>query len=444
MSKKKTHDEYVKELTIKNSNIEVIESYVDARTPILHHCKKHDMFWKISPGNALKGKGCSRCRSEKISNSLKKEHLEYVADLLVYNPSVEVVDEYINQNTPIRHRCKIHDYIWSAYPYNVLEGKGCPFCRSDRIKEKLVWSHEDYVSELVIKNSGIEVIEQYVNMNTKIWHRCKIDGTEWQMAPSAILHSGCGCPQCNSKLKTNDQYIAELFEINPNIEAMEPYIDSVTPIWHRCLIDNYQWKAAPSHTLRGTGCPKCKGTLKHTHEEFVLKLGLVNPDIEPVEEYNGGKNKITFRCKIDGYTWEARPDGALDGKGCPKCQETKGEKSVRHWLEEHKIKYVYQKVFNDCKDKNVLPFDFYIPDYNILIEYDGQQHFEPIDFAGRGKEWALRQFKVTQRHDNIKNLYCQLNNIRLLRISYLQDIDKELDNLFHLNTVIFTDRRRTR
>lgn len=430
MSKKKTHDEYVKELAIKNPNTEVVEEYMDAKTPIKHRCKIHNVYWNISPSNALKGKCCKKCRSEKISKSLKKSHQQYIEDLLLYNPNIEVIDEYINSDTPIRHHCKIHNRVWMAYPYNVLEGKGCPDCRGEKIRNYFVWSHEDYIRELAIKNSNIEPLEQYVNMNTKIWHICKLDGTKWQMSPGAILHQGCGCPQCNSKLKTHEQYVEELFEVNQNIEVIERYVDSNTPIWHHCLIDGYQWKSSPSHTLRGAGCPKCDGSLKFTHEEFVVKCTQVNPDIEVLEEYNGGKNKIAFRCKIDGHIWRTRPDGILEGKGCPRCQETKGERYVRQWLESKNISYIYQKTFDDCRDKNVLPFDFYISDYNVLIEYDGQQHFEPIDFAGKGEVWALKQFKKTQHHDNIKNTYCQLNNIRLLRISYLQDIEEELNRFF--------------
>lgn len=430
MSKKKTHEEYVAELAIKNPNTEVVEQYIDAKTPILHHCKIHDVFWNISPSNASKGKCCQKCRNEKISKSLRKNHQQYVEDLLIYNPNVEVVDEYINSNTPILHRCKIHNRLWIAYPYNVLEGKGCPDCRSDKIREKFIWSHDDYLRELADKNPNIEPIENYVNMNTKIWHRCKLDGTKWKMSPNAILNQKCGCPQCNSKLKTHEQYVVELFEVNPNVEPLEEYVDSSTPIWHRCLIDGYRWKAAPSHTLRGSGCPKCGGSLKYTNDEFIAKLAQINPDIEALEEYNGGKNKITFRCKIDGHIWVARPGSALEGKGCPKCQETKGERYVRQWLESKSIPYIYQKTFSDCRDKNMLPFDFYLPDYNVLIEYDGQQHFEPVDFAGRGETWAKRQLKITQRHDSIKNIYCQFNNIRLLRISYLQDIEEELNRFF--------------
>ena len=67
-----------------------------------------------------------------------------------------------------------------------------------------------------------------------------------------------------------------------------------------------------------------------------------------------------------------------------------------------------------------MPFDFYLPDFNILIEYDGQQHFKPIDFAGKGEEWAIKNMLETQRRDNIKTQYCKDNNIKLIRIPYFE------------------------
>lgn len=63
-------------------------------------------------------------------------------------------------------------------------------------------------------------------------------------------------------------------------------------------------------------------------------------------------------------------------------------------------------------------FDFYLPDYNILIEYDGEQHFKPVDFASKGLEWATKIFEYNQIKDKIKNDYCKDNNIRLIRIPY--------------------------
>ena len=72
-------------------------------------------------------------------------------------------------------------------------------------------------------------------------------------------------------------------------------------------------------------------------------------------------------------------------------------------------------------------FDIYCPDYNLAIEYQGKQHYEPVDFAGKGDEWAKYQFKVGQQRDNIKRQYCQQNNIKLIEIPYW-DYDN-IDNI---------------
>ena len=72
-----------------------------------------------------------------------------------------------------------------------------------------------------------------------------------------------------------------------------------------------------------------------------------------------------------------------------------------------------------------MPFDFYLPDYNACIEYDGQQHFEPIDFFG-GEE----KFKKTIQRDEIKTNYCLVNNIRLLRIRYDENVIEALEMFF--------------
>lgn len=77
----------------------------------------------------------------------------------------------------------------------------------------------------------------------------------------------------------------------------------------------------------------------------------------------------------------------------------------------------------------MLPFDFYLPEYNLCIEYDGEQHFKPVDFANKGREWADKQFEIRRTCDEIKTEYCKKNNIKLLRIPYFKNIEEEL-NIF--------------
>lgn len=71
---------------------------------------------------------------------------------------------------------------------------------------------------------------------------------------------------------------------------------------------------------------------------------------------------------------------------------------------------------------------FFIPERNLVIEYDGEQHFAPVDFANKGLLWAKGIFQQTVRHDNIKNNYCLTNGINLLRIPYF-DFDNIEDIL---------------
>lgn len=81
MSKIITHDIYIERLKLKELKIEPLEKYSGSTTPILHRCLKHNVTWKISPNNALKGKGCSICRSEKLRTKFLKTHEQYVEEL---------------------------------------------------------------------------------------------------------------------------------------------------------------------------------------------------------------------------------------------------------------------------------------------------------------------------------------------------------------------------
>ena len=112
--------------------------------------------------------------------------------------------------------------------------------------------------------------------------------------------------------------------------------------------------------------------------------------------------------------------------GCPYCLDTKkykfskGEKKIKEVLDNMGIVNVGQYTFNDCRDINMLPFDFYLPINNKIIEFDGQHHFKPVTFNGITEEQAIINYHNTIRHDKIKNQYCLNNHIDLLRIPYYE------------------------
>lgn len=97
------------------------------------------------------------------------------------------------------------------------------------------------------------------------------------------------------------------------------------------------------------------------------------------------------------------------------CEEHRsyGERLIKQILNENNIQFEYNYRFSDCRNILPLPFDFYLPDYNTCVEYDGIQHFQPIDFFG-GEE----AFNITRKNDSIKNKYCIEKNINLIRLPY--------------------------
>lgn len=105
---------------------------------------------------------------------------------------------------------------------------------------------------------------------------------------------------------------------------------------------------------------------------------------------------------------------------CRKCmlQSSQSEEHINNFLYNFGYNYIRQYKFVDCKDIHSLPFDFYLPDFNIVIEYDGEHHFYPINHGENDKEKTISKFESTKKHDKIKTDYCKRNHIKLIRIPY--------------------------
>ena len=114
-----------------------------------------------------------------------------------------------------------------------------------------------------------------------------------------------------------------------------------------------------------------------------------------------------------------------------------GENIIYTYLEDHNINFDSQKRFDDCKYKQFLPFDFYLPDYNVCIEYQGEQHYKPVDFSytptEESKQKAIKKFEDGQKRDRVKKDYCKEKGIYLLEISYKDKkrLSEILDSFFN-------------
>lgn len=181
--------------------------------------------------------------------------------------------------------------------------------------------------------------------------------------------------------------------------------------------------------LSSKGCPYCAGKYRTT-QDFIKEVNKINDSYEVLSDYKGVENSIKCRCNKCKSTWVTIARSLLQGSGCPICKNSKGEQLIKDYLYNHNIEFIPQKKFSNCKDIKELPFDFYLPFYNMAIEYDGEQHFFPVDFDGLGNDYANKQFNKTTLHDRIKNEYCLKNNITLIRIPYyeIKNINNILNN----------------
>ena len=175
-------------------------------------------------------------------------------------------------------------------------------------------------------------------------------------------------------------------------------------------------------TIRvGGGCIKCgfekSSKIRKSNIECIKSyIESLNNNIwlNPQEYISQHEKNLKIKCGSCGETFTTRFSvyKTIGTGKCPNCgkKRSRAEYTISSILDKHNIIYVQEKCFSDCRDKRPLPFDFYLPEYNLCIEFDGQGHYEP--------KFGEHSLKQTIYHDNIKNKYCVANDINLLRIPY--------------------------
>jgi hypothetical protein len=232
-----------------------------------------------------------------------------------------------------------------------------------------------------------------------------------------------GCTYCTGRQRTTDEFIELIKEMN--IKVLSNYMGCEKKIKLQCEICGNIWETIPKVLITNhSGCPKCgfqKRIIKRTlsHSEFVERLRKVNKNIEVISKYQGTHKKIKCRCKIDNFEWESYPANLLNlSAGCPMCSMSLGESKLLQILDELKINYKTQYQIEGCKNINNLKFDAFDIENNIAFEYNGEQHYRPVDFSNHNINRAEETFKKTKARDLIKYNFCKEHNIPLIIIPY--------------------------
>jgi hypothetical protein len=259
-----------------------------------------------------------------------------------------------------------------------------------------------------------------------------------------MINCGRGCKQCGieprtEKHKLSEEELKKMAESKGFIYVGHDYNNdenqsnkvNIHIICPKHIEKGIQ-KVKYDNLKRNTGrCIYCMGkgrTKDDLQKELDEQHGLVS-----VIEYTKYLEPITVQCRVCGHIWNTDGPSLINGRRCPRCVRSKFEIEVSNLLDSCGYNYECQYVFHDCRDINPLPYDFYLSDYNILIEVDGEGHYKPIPRGSMSVEDAETQLMITQKHDKIKTQYCIDKNILLIRIPYWERKNLECFLLNKLN-----------
>ena len=465
-NKKLTKEEYIAKARVKwGDAYDYSESvYVAGLSPITIRCIKHNHYFTVQAGNHI-GKasaGCPICAQERLTAARALQHEETLKRRALKVSSIKAQVKKIRSDKPRKSsqevfikkaKAKYPDYDYSKVEYKDRDTEValiCPKHGEFMIRPRTLFSKdhgrnphgcwECYgIKKSALYNSGIfkeKVLalydekyvfhwEDYKCKTSRIRVECKLHG-EHKVSVYSILHGGA-CSYCNGQFYPKD-WIKNAKEVHGDkyvYDEEKPPRRKTDYIRYKCPVHGWQESRYDSHVSQKHGCPLCGGysnklSIEQRKANWVKRCKKKYNDRFDYSQFvyvnNDTKGLVT--CKEHHYSYMIDPSSHLRGAGgCPFCTGSEGEVYIRTWLENHHINFVPQyPIPNEnlfCK-RHHLMVDFYLPDYRMFIEMNGEQHYKNIAYFHQGS-WT---FEDQQIRDESLRQYSKRHNVRLLVIKY--------------------------
>lgn len=291
----------------------------------------------------------------------------------------------------------------------------------------------------VLSNGKIVSDSPYVQVKHKY---C---GCIYEVNISSFINQHQRCAKCCGSYENSFAYYIEKILGEPiekywdfDKNTVNPYHinrSSGKKVWIKCQEKDYHgsYEVRCADFIKGKRCSYCHKRKIHTFDSFGYKhfdkVQSWHPDnkISPFKIAPSSNKKYKFICPECGFVWETQMHVISKGSWCPQCNSSKGEKEITKWLRLNGINFIAQKEFDGLVGTRGgnLSYDFYLPEYNLLIEYQGEFH----DGTVTGSYRNLYDFEKQQKHDRSKREYAKNNNIELLEIWYY-DFDN-IEKILH-------------
>lgn len=323
---------------------------------------------------------------------------EYHKRLSEATTTIIPISDYIGWNKPIRYKCLVCDNEWDVKEARyVPRGYGCPCCANKKKREVLTKIHhnnlkseEQFRNELLVKQPNLIPNDTYTNKNTKYHCICKIHNCDVYKTPDKYLNANQGCDICSVERNkcatryTDESYKEKAYSLNENIKIVSKYQNIKEKVHVKCKICNYEWNPIAETLIwnKPCGCPNCSGNAIKTPENFESELKITHPELKLLSPYIRANRKLHILCTDCNRDFMVTPNKLQQGQHCPYCKISHGESVIRSILTKLSIEFEMQKRFDDLKGVGgrKLSYDFYLPTYNLLVEYQGEQHKKPVVF----------------------------------------------------------------
>lgn len=398
---------------------QLVPDFFLGKDRIIVICPTHGQWETTATAHAKRG--CSGCWNDRRGTKTREEWIKLLSETHNNEYDYSKLPNELGYNTRITIVCPKHGDFEMKTANHYSNKNKCPKCSyENRFTSKEEWLRkfkEAHNDKYDYSKSDI------VDNKTPIIIICPEHG-EFKQAPMA--HSlGQGCLECYNKYgRGKGRKISKEEFIQRARKVHGDKYDYTNTIIGIQLVDK-GWIKCPEHGLfeqslschlSGDGCAKCSGKYNLSNEEYLEECERIygtKYDLSKVKFVNNNSNVI-IGCKEHGFV-EVNARSFKRGHGCIKCNLSKGENIIAAYLEANDIKYVREYVIKGSNTR--FRYDFHILGTNILIEYDGKQHFEPIEIWG-GVDGLLKR----QEYDQTKNSLAVMYKYNLIRLNYEMDL----------------------
>lgn len=355
-------------------------------------------------------------KAQKGKKSIRKTQKEAEEELSAKFPNIIITSQYKSAKEKVNLKCLECRHEWTTSYLGVLNTKhGCPKCGCK--KANLSKSKEKFLKELP---NDFELID-YKNYKD-VTVKCKKCGHVRHTTGDNIKRFGCKpCkmkPIIEAQAHTTEDFIKMARDIHGDKYDYSKvnYSNGKEKVTIICP-EHGEFKQAPiKHVYAQHGCPKCAG-FGVTKEEFIKRSKEVHGDFYDYSKvkFINTQIPVTLICPKHGDFLIEPSKHYNAGCGCKQCFESSGEKLVNSILTILKIPFEREKIIENPYNNHNFRVDFYF-ELNreiYIIEYNGEQHYRPINLFG-----GEHRFQIQTIRDEDLRKYCKENNINLLEIKY--------------------------